>query len=284
MSLDGHLLQFYESDTFLMDVVSDFVSAGLRAHEPVIVIGREERRRTLVRTLISRNWHVDAMLRSGLLSLIDASELLSQIMRSGSFDEECATTLIAELLLKHQLTSRAGSVRIYGEMAGMLWEVDRFDDCHALEAIYGRLGINHRLMTLCSYRTQMTNNAMSEAAMEALCRCHSHVLPSEYCTQQTSLVTRVNHLHMMERQVHAYRSELLRQSRTASAQRREAIDLQDQMAALLRELCDDVNALAQLPELSDNANASLSLEKLQSHAEKLKALLGPCAELREQSS
>src|SRR5713226_2639613 len=46
-----HFVQFYETDSFLLNSLTEFVGAGLRAGNAVIVIGTKARRQSLAESL-----------------------------------------------------------------------------------------------------------------------------------------------------------------------------------------------------------------------------------------
>lgn len=47
----GHDVQFYQTESFLMRVVADYLAAGVRAGQPLVVIARESHRRLFSRRI-----------------------------------------------------------------------------------------------------------------------------------------------------------------------------------------------------------------------------------------
>src|ERR1051325_8862494 len=78
-----HLVQFYESDDFLMDTVGAFLTEGIKNGEAGLVIATPEHRRALERRLAEDG--IDFASDRTYLAL-DAAETLSQFMVDGRPD------------------------------------------------------------------------------------------------------------------------------------------------------------------------------------------------------
>src|SRR4051812_6339525 len=70
--LHRHAVQFYESDRYLVDLLTDFASAGLALGEAVVVIGRPERCAALRAALSRRDVDVEREFARGALTILDA--------------------------------------------------------------------------------------------------------------------------------------------------------------------------------------------------------------------
>src|SRR5438094_953911 len=81
-----HAVQFYESDEFLVRSVTEYLIAGFKADEPVVVIATPEHREGFALALAARGVDVEWSRRRGLLTEFDARSLLSSFMVNGAPD------------------------------------------------------------------------------------------------------------------------------------------------------------------------------------------------------
>src|SRR5687767_3323426 len=75
-----HFVQFYENDTFLVQSLSAFVAAGLRAGEAAIVIATPAHREALEKELQSQGLDLAALRACEQYFPLDATETLSRFM------------------------------------------------------------------------------------------------------------------------------------------------------------------------------------------------------------
>jgi hypothetical protein len=71
-TLRPHLVQFYETDTFLTDAVTEFLAEGLRAEEPGVVIATQPHRELFIERLGAKGIDVGREVAAGRLMLLDA--------------------------------------------------------------------------------------------------------------------------------------------------------------------------------------------------------------------
>src|ERR1043165_7300334 len=72
-----HFVQFYETDTFLVNSLSGFIGTGLGAGDACIVVGTGEHREELEAQLQSRGLDLAAARAGGQYLSLDAAETLS---------------------------------------------------------------------------------------------------------------------------------------------------------------------------------------------------------------
>ena len=85
-SLSEHFVQFCETDAFLMNSVSEFIGAGLRAGDACIVIATKPHRENLEERLKGDGLEVAAARERGHYASIDAAATLSKFMVDGSLE------------------------------------------------------------------------------------------------------------------------------------------------------------------------------------------------------
>ena len=173
----GHYVQFYEDDSFLFEAVADFLGAGLRAHEPAIVIATESHRAGIRRTLEARAIDVDRQIAGGHLTLLDAGATLSLFMRDGMPDRTLFRGAIGPVI---DAGRRSGErVRVYGEMVDVLWHAGNSQAALRLEDLWNELAQTHAFALLCVYVMGNFYGASHWADVARICGAHTHVLPAE---------------------------------------------------------------------------------------------------------
>ena len=83
-----HLVQFYETDDFLLDAVSDFIGAGLGSGAACIVIATQAHREGLSHCLQVNGLDPTRAQAQGKYFALDAAETLSQFLVEGSPDPQ----------------------------------------------------------------------------------------------------------------------------------------------------------------------------------------------------
>src|SRR5262249_8855141 len=133
-----HVVQFYESDAFLAEVVSRFVVEGLAAGEAVVVIATGAHRRDVEQRLRARGVDPAAAGREARYVALDAAETLARFM----IDARPDPVRFDEVLSAPILRASAGGgrrVRAFGEMVALLGAQGNFEGAIRLEALWNEL-------------------------------------------------------------------------------------------------------------------------------------------------
>jgi PAS domain S-box-containing protein len=148
--------------------VSNFLGAGLAAGDPVVVIATGARRAAFEAQLQRGGFDVAAARASRQLTLLDAREILSRVLRNGEVD---ARRFEAELA---PLTAGPGT-RAYGEMAEVLWSEGRQATALQIEELWNDLQRRRSFVLLCSYPLAPFQD--HPALVQRVCRAHTDVVP-----------------------------------------------------------------------------------------------------------
>src|SRR6266550_5924189 len=81
-----HAVQFYGDESSLFTTVATFLSEGLIARQPAIVIGTASHKKAIVEHLCGRLIDCDVALQKGKLVLLDAEDTLRLFMVDGNPD------------------------------------------------------------------------------------------------------------------------------------------------------------------------------------------------------
>jgi signal transduction histidine kinase/ActR/RegA family two-component response regulator len=174
----GHCVQFYEDDGFLLDAVSRFIGAGLRAGDGGVVIATTRHLDGLAARLSACGLDVAAARDRGQYVAVDAAETLSDFMDGGSPEPARFAEVVGSLLAG---AARDGGrpVRAFGEMVALLWAEGNPGAAIGLEDLWNELGRIRPLSLLCAYPMHGFDRAEHEQAFREICSRHSRVIPAE---------------------------------------------------------------------------------------------------------
>jgi len=218
-----HTVQFYEGDEFLIDVVSDFLTAGMKARGPLIVVATAERREAVLARLTSKGQRPKRAIASGQLTMLDARETLDRFMVEGLPD--------AKLFRKHMgklVGERSGKRRarlyVYGEMVNILCGDGLPDAAIRFEELWNDLGHAHRHSRLCTYSMEHFRTGADSTMFERVCALHTRVVPNERCVESSDPTERLRRLAVLEQRAHALDGEMERRKHAE----RELLDMKPQ--------------------------------------------------------
>jgi PAS domain S-box-containing protein len=175
LPVDDHLVQFYEKDDYLRDVVVTFLAVGLAAGEPAIIIATEAHRHAFLAGLAATGVDVDACRRTGRLTLLDAGDTLAELMVGEGLDADRFRRVIGGLLAERRRAAASSTVRTYGEMVDFLWRAGRRDAALRLEELWNDLQRDQPFKLLCSY--PMDGFYREASGLHDVCKAHGTVLP-----------------------------------------------------------------------------------------------------------
>jgi PAS domain S-box-containing protein len=146
-----HVVRFYESDALLTDAAAEFVSAGLKAQEPALLVVTLAGLDDLKQQLMLRGFDVDRALHEGLVIHLDASKTLDAVLSTGVPDRHAFDALVGAPL--EQLARRAGHkrVRAFGQMVDLLWKRGNAQAAIRLEELWTELHQRHSFSLFCAY-------------------------------------------------------------------------------------------------------------------------------------
>ena len=171
-----HAVRFYETRQSLCRMVAEFLGEGLIIGQPALVIATPEHGEGIVAELRARHFDTDKMTAAGDLLVLDAREVLSTFMEDG-FPDAARFNLSVPAEIGRVRAGRINvTVRAYGEMVDLLWKDGFTTAAVRLEMLWNQLAMTHDFSLLCGYAM---GNFYKDAAVEDICRQHSHVVSAE---------------------------------------------------------------------------------------------------------
>lgn len=169
-----HAVKFYGSDQSLFATVASFLSEGLVADAPAILIATDGHRAGILEHLESARVDVARARRNGDLVVLDADETLGLLLLDQTPQQELFEQHVGRLI-EQALRGRTRTVvRAYGEMVDVLWRQGHADAAIALELLWNKLAMTYRFSLLCGYSMGPFYKQASQ--YQDVCRQHTHVL------------------------------------------------------------------------------------------------------------
>jgi len=174
-----HVVQFYESDAFLLDALCDYIAAGLRADDACIVVATPSHLTGLEQRLSDLGVDYHAAQRSGRYLALDAAQTLSQFMVDDEPDPERFTQVVGRLIA--YAGENATYVRVFGEMVALLHADGKSAAAIRLEELWNDLlsAPPAPFSLFCGYAMSGFAEEIRGDVFNEICHCHSHVLPDE---------------------------------------------------------------------------------------------------------
>jgi PAS domain S-box-containing protein len=202
-----HFVQFYETDDFLLDSVSDFIGAGLGSGAACIVIATLEHREGLAQRLRANNLDPSVSHEQGKYFALDAAETLAQFLQDGLPDPKQFVRIIGGVI-EHAVKGQK-QMRIFGEMVALLWQQGNQEAALRLEALWNELrSTTHPFSLFCAYPISLFTGQEYEEPFSKVCNLHSQVIPHESYNQLTCLDERLRAVSQLQQKALSLEAEI----------------------------------------------------------------------------
>jgi hypothetical protein len=169
----GHLVQLFDGFDSLADGVSAFLVDGLLAGDPVLVVSTMPHWALIAGRLRARGAALEQSLRSGQLTVRDATEALGQFMRHGRADRRLFHESMGALVRDRAFLGRP--LRAYAELVDVLATEGDYRTALEVEELLEDLGERVPFTLLCGYSAVNFGNPRYGEVLRAICARHSGV-------------------------------------------------------------------------------------------------------------
>ena len=172
-----HAVQFYGNEAALFTTVAGFLSEGLVAGQPAVVIATESHTESILEHLTARFIDVERAKHIGDLIILDADNTLATFMQDDRPDAACFKRHVGDVIAQALGGRVRTPVRAYGEMVDVLWKQEKAEAAIKLEILWNELATTHAFSLLCGY--SMGNFYKQTQQYDAICAQHTHVIKTD---------------------------------------------------------------------------------------------------------
>lgn len=194
----AHLVEFYETDAFLVDSVRDYLAAGLAEGETVAVVATAAHQRLFGDALVAIGVDVATAQSRGQYLALDAAEMLATFMVRGWPDPAAFEDRVGGLIAEAGRDGRR--VRVYGEMVAALWSDGMAEAAVALEDLWNDLSVTYAFALFCAYPASVFDEDASAALFHKVCGQHTRVIPSEPYTMLPGAAAQLREVAALQHQ------------------------------------------------------------------------------------
>jgi CheY-like chemotaxis protein len=198
----GHAVQFYEGEGFLHRSVAAFFADAIGHDEPALMISR---RRTFdaVADRVAAAHGVSSTAAAARLQFVDVDDALGQMMDGPSPDRARVERSFADLITDLRPRDASGTIWIYGEMVDALCKDGNHAAAITLEELWNHVSSGERCSVLCGYEIAGFDADLHATQFRAVCRQHTHVIPTESFTDAPDDRTKCEQVALLQQRVRA---------------------------------------------------------------------------------
>jgi len=203
-----HLVEFYETEAFLVDTVARFVVPALRDGDAAIIVATAAHRHDFESALADAGIDVPSAIRDGRLQSFDARDMLARFTVGGAPDGPRFAAAIGDVMQRAGAGGRR--ISVYGEMVALLWEDGDVASALALEDLWNDLAHVRAFRLLCAYPMRAFDDPASADAFKRICEQHTAVIPSEGYSLLPDPAERTRAVAGLQRETTALHAEIVR--------------------------------------------------------------------------
>jgi DNA-binding NarL/FixJ family response regulator len=177
-----HEVGFYSDDRSLLDDLTQFIGAALRAGNAAIVVSTESHRDSLLPRLQAYGLDIGAAIEQGRYIALDAADALSTFMINGMLDPVRYLNLFRDLIVGAAEAAKGAQARVavFGEGVHLLWAQGNAEAAIQVEGLCNQIAKAYDVDILCGYVMRSFQREPERRIHERICAEHSAV-----CSQWT---------------------------------------------------------------------------------------------------
>ena len=224
LAMNGHAVQFYERESYLLDSVSDQIGSALSAASAGILIATPQHREGVARRLTARGLDVVGAGAEGRYMALDARDTLGRFLVDGWPDAARFDDAIGKLIAKTR--ERVPQVHAFGEMVALLWAEGSRDAALRLEELWTELRTRQPFSLLCAYPIEAFHDTSHAKPFSDMTTIHTSVIPAEsYTALQGDAQLRI--IARLQQQAAALEAETIQRRHAEAELRRKVEQLAD---------------------------------------------------------
>ncbi len=206
MGGSDHFVQFYESDSFIVNSIAEYVIHGLRSNETCIIVASRKHMAEVEKIVESFTDGLDAARFEQRYLPLDAEGTLDSLMVGDMPDAELFSEVIGTTIAK--AAGRGRKIRIFGEMVGLLCGRQNYPAAIRLEDFWNTLREEYPFSLFCAYPMSELNNSSATQNMAKICSSHARVIPDESYTSLSNADDRLRAIAALQQKTKHLEAEL----------------------------------------------------------------------------
>ena len=172
-----HVVQFYETDTYLCQAVCRFFADGINNGSPLLLIATPEHLRAVKQRLAEIHFDVDEAVNAGRFLALDARDVLNTFIEDEQPNPVRFAVNVGGIITRCLKGHANLPVFAYGEMVDVLWREGQFESAIRLEELWNNLAKVYEFKLFCAYAMDSFYKEKHSKHFERICKIHSRVLP-----------------------------------------------------------------------------------------------------------
>jgi superfamily I DNA/RNA helicase len=175
----GHVVQFYESDRFLIENISYLAANSLKAGDPSVLVGTRPHLDGIEERLIESGLDLARLQEAGRYVALDAAATLSQFLVDDWPDKAKFDEIVGGVVRRAIEKSANGFVFAFGEMVALLCFANRPAAAVRLEQLWNALAESFHFSLCCAYPLGSFGTKPDLNVVFQICAEHSLTIPAE---------------------------------------------------------------------------------------------------------
>jgi DNA-binding NarL/FixJ family response regulator len=172
-----HVAGFYSDDQFVLDDLTQFIGAALKAGNAAVVVATKSHWDNLLPRLQAYGLDIGTAIEQGRYIALDAADALPTFMLRGMPDSVLFLKLLGDLIetAANATKGQQARVAIFGEMCHLLWAQGNAEAAIQVEKLGNQLVKTYDVDILCGYSLSSVQGWMKSPIYEKICAEHSAV-------------------------------------------------------------------------------------------------------------
>jgi len=183
-----HVVQFYLSDNFLLNIVCNFIVSACKTRDGIVLVATKSHLDGILERLVLRGIDVAPLKLKGSYVEMDAEETLPALMVDGVPDFARFDRLISGALTAAKAASDAKDSRlmVFGELVALLFARKQLEAALAVEKFWSILESRYSFSLLCGYPIREFAEPGTEESFLRICAQHATIsCPEAYATAES---------------------------------------------------------------------------------------------------
>lgn len=169
----NHVVQMYENDKVLLDLLEGYVTSGIAAGDCMVIIATKAHLHALEVRLKAHGFSLFELTLTEQYIALDADETLSEFMVDGRPDKYLFNLVVTKLVVRARKNNR--KVRAFGEMVALLWKQGQRDATLELEHLWNNFAETESFSLFCAYpKGDFTQDA--NTCLQHICGAHTKLI------------------------------------------------------------------------------------------------------------